>query len=242
MFDAGRSAFADGRYQDALQRWEVAFRLSGRPAIRYNLGLAHERLGHAEEAIAAFDNYLKWDTEGARSAEVRAKIQTLRSILKAPSDTGPSPATPPPAEPAPAEVEGEAEPMPERVSDDRPFAETQVPQDASADGAAVLPWVLIGTGSALVTGSLITGAVAKGAESDLREMCQGNVCAQTLRDKRDDANTYALVTDVLWISGALAASVGIALLIFDGGGSGDTEHDTARLRLAPGGLVLEGTL
>lgn len=85
MFEAGRSAFSDGRYATALQRWEVAFGLSGRPALRYNLGLAHERLGNTSEAITNFESYLKWEPDGERSDEVRSKLESLRASLRAPS-------------------------------------------------------------------------------------------------------------------------------------------------------------
>jgi len=238
MFEAGRTAFDAGRYDDALQRWEVAFRLSGRPAVRYNLGLAHERLGQIDEAIAAFDNYLKWDSDGQRAAEVRGKLQTLRSMRGAserPHQHSRAAAPPPAASSAPVEPAPAPEPQPVAES---PVLDVE-PASPPGSGVTVLGWVLVGGGAAMLAGSLLTGAAALAAEDDLETGCTDRVCAQTLSETADDANTYALITDVLWIGGAVIAGTGITLLLLD---DGEPDQLSARLRLAPGALVIEGTL
>ena len=79
LFQAGRVAFEAGRYEDALDRWNTAYGLSGQPRLRYNIGLAAERLGRIDEAIAAFESYIKWEPDGVRSDEVRAKLTTLKA-------------------------------------------------------------------------------------------------------------------------------------------------------------------
>lgn len=80
MFAAGKAAFDAGRYQDALERWDIAYGLSGRPALHWNRGLAYERLNKADKAIEAFRNYLKWpNTPQAQAEDARARIAALES-------------------------------------------------------------------------------------------------------------------------------------------------------------------
>lgn len=237
MFEAGRAAFDDGRYGDALDRWEIAFRLSGRPAIRYNLGLAHERLGQVDEAIAAFENYLKWDSKGARAEEVRAKLQDLRIEQRSRIDGGEG-AKPVQAPPAGAQPTSVAEPQPGPAVEPEPGASAATEHSVDG-GTAWVPWVVMGVGTAALLTSVWTGSVATSAADDLEAQCTGGVCPQTLRDTRDEANTYALATDVLWITGAVAVGVGVGLWLA-GGGDGDTAG--ARLELVPSGLRLSGLL
>lgn len=64
-------------------------------------------------------------------------------------------------------------------------------------------------GVALLGTSLITGLSAKSKEDRLARECDaGQVCDPSLASVKDGADTLALVTDVLWISGAVAAGVG----------------------------------
>ena len=57
-FEAGRIAYADARYGDALPYFMRAYELSPRPKLLYHIGVCHDRLGHDEEALDAFEQYL----------------------------------------------------------------------------------------------------------------------------------------------------------------------------------------
>jgi hypothetical protein len=71
-----------------------------------------------------------------------------------------------------------------------------------------MPWVLVGVGGAAVVTSIFTGLSASGDADDLQAACSGlDPCPTRYRELRDDAETMALVTDVLWISGS-ALTVG----------------------------------
>jgi hypothetical protein len=93
-----------------------------------------------------------------------------------------------------------------------------------------LPWVLGGSGVALLGASLITGLSANSKENRLEDECSGagadgkRECDPSLEGVRDSAKTLALVTDVLWITGVVAAGVGVTLFVIDDGG---TESGTA---------------
>jgi tetratricopeptide (TPR) repeat protein len=117
------------------------------------------------------------------------------------AETGPA-ATPPPAP---------AEPAP--------------PPDSSAATYGPWPYVLGGTGAALLGTSLVTGLMANSKASKLERECDddGN-CDPSLQGTKDSAESLALATDVLWISGLIVAGAGVTLFILD---ESDDETGTA---------------
>ena len=58
LFIAGRDAFEAGRFETALDQWQKAYELSRRPGLQHNIGLAHDRLRHDDQALTAFKAYL----------------------------------------------------------------------------------------------------------------------------------------------------------------------------------------
>ena len=55
LFEAGRQAFTDGRFEDALQRFSQSYELSHRAELLFNIGQAADRLRRDAEALAAFE-------------------------------------------------------------------------------------------------------------------------------------------------------------------------------------------
>ncbi len=111
-FEAGRVAFADARYDDALSYFERAHELSGRHQLLYNIGLCHDRLGRDVEALESFEQYLVAAPEAHNRAEVEQRIETARLRIErtaeeAAEDVAPPPPPPPPAaDPAPWAITG----------------------------------------------------------------------------------------------------------------------------------------
>ena len=91
---------------------------------------------------------------------------------------------------------------------------------SGASDFGVWPWVLGGGGAALLGASLVTGILAASKADQLDRECDGDDCPASLEDVRDSGQTLATATDVLWITGALAAGAGITLFLLD---DGDTE-------------------
>lgn len=80
-FERGREAFEQANYEGALVLFRHAYRLSGRPALQYNIGVAADRLQREQEALEAFQHYLE-ETEGpTREAEVRGRIDALQESI-----------------------------------------------------------------------------------------------------------------------------------------------------------------
>ncbi len=87
----------------------------------------------------------------------------------------------------------------------------------SADRASTtgpLPYALLASGAGLVVAGAITGLLALDADRDVTEACPAREnCDPSLRARRDDAVTLALVTDVL--VGAGVASLGSGWLLLE---------------------------
>lgn len=78
-FVSGVSYFDQGRYDRALEEFNEAHRVSGRAAFLYNIGVCHERLGHREAAIEAYEQYLAAEPNAAERATTLERIRVLRA-------------------------------------------------------------------------------------------------------------------------------------------------------------------
>lgn len=81
LFEAGRAAFDQGRYQDALEYFDRSYQLSRRPQLLYNLGQVHDRLRHDDEALQALTQYLKQVPGASNRQEVEHRIQALKQAM-----------------------------------------------------------------------------------------------------------------------------------------------------------------
>lgn len=77
LFEAGREAYVDEKYQDALNYFQQSHELSGRPQLLFNVGQAADRLGQSERAAEAFRGYLAAVPDAGNRAEVEARIAEL---------------------------------------------------------------------------------------------------------------------------------------------------------------------
>jgi tetratricopeptide (TPR) repeat protein len=81
-FERGRAAFENADYERALVYFRHAYRLSGRPELQYNIGVAADRLQREDEALEAFERYLADAQSPPREAEVRERIGALRASIE----------------------------------------------------------------------------------------------------------------------------------------------------------------
>lgn len=154
LFEAGRAAFADGRYEDSLGYFDRAYALTHRAELLYNIGTANDRLRHDAEALAAFESYVRELPNAPNTREVEGRMRVLRASL-AETSTTPSDAEPP-------TVSVEPEPQPPAVVATSAPAPSQ-PQHESDIGVAGewWFWTLIG---AVVVGGVVT-AIVLGTQS-----------------------------------------------------------------------------
>ena len=227
-FKVGKSLYESGRFAEAAVEWHRAFELSQRVELLYNVYVAYRDASDLPRAIDALRRYLQGaELDDATRQNLQARLRAMEEANSkgpvvavtpsatpaAPSATEPAPAAQPTAEPAPPE------PTP-----------ASAPAQATAsrsDDPSIAPYVLLGVGGALVIGAAVTGAIVLGNEKDLEDGCPALGCSGENADKLDRTRTLAVVTDVLWISGVVAAGMGTALLLFSGDGDAGAERDAA---------------
>jgi len=221
-FDAGRAAYAEGRFDAAVLEFRRAYVLSGRFALLFNIGMAELRAGNDSAALTAFEGYRRQAPADAPDlGQVEERIRVLRGMGVVPDEA----TIPPP--PAEDEPEAEAETPP-------PLATLPAEEPRS-----VAPLLVIGSGAALVvTGGVLMGLGAVRAR-DVTDAPTGSHWT----DVQDTADRAKL----LW---GLGLGVGIAGLAAVGGGatwsivrrgSSDAEPAvTANLRIGAGFVALEG--
>jgi tetratricopeptide (TPR) repeat protein len=82
LFEQGRRAFEEGRFTQALEDFEGAYSLSGRPELLYDVGLAADRLREDARALEAFEGYLAATEASAEVAGQRAQVESRVAALK----------------------------------------------------------------------------------------------------------------------------------------------------------------
>lgn len=100
LFEAGRIAFRDGRFEEAREHFQRSYDLSRRAELLYNIASAEDRLRNDEAALSGFELYLREVPDAPNRAEVEARIGVLRAALaesrpapspgEAPSSSGPN--------------------------------------------------------------------------------------------------------------------------------------------------------
>lgn len=185
-FARGSDNYNGARYQEALQDFLEAASLYASPDFQYNIGLCYEKLDKAEEAIRAFETYLKTKKDVPDRANVEDRIRRLRAEL----ERGPEPEPGPTPTPAPTRDRS------------RPLV---------ISGAA-----LTAVGAAIAIGGGIgLGVAAKGKSDQLDDIQGGNPDGRTFaqaQQVQDQGKALELGQIVIAAAGGAVAIVGVALL------------------------------
>jgi tetratricopeptide (TPR) repeat protein len=212
-FRIGSEAYAAGRYTQAIAEFTQAEELRPLPALEFNIGRCHDRLGNWRLAAEAYQRYLDRAPDAEDADEVRTRIAILKQRLR---ERAPAVANP-----------VESEPFPNRPA----LAPRSV--EPRTNGVRAAAWAVGGVALALgITGAVLVGTVAPDFD-DLQSACRIRRCSSSdwsALEARANAG-YAL----LGLAGA-AAIADVILWSVDGRRRGAR----AWLAPAPGGLALAG--
>jgi tetratricopeptide (TPR) repeat protein len=117
--ERGAQLYDAGQYEEALAAFEDAASTYASPDFQFNIGLCHERLGHYDVAIRAYEVYLRNKPDAPDRSSVEHRIALLRQLAdregeeenqendaivvpRVEPDGGDPPADPPVIHPAPA--------------------------------------------------------------------------------------------------------------------------------------------
>ena len=211
LFEQGKKAYQEGRFEDAVKLLEEARAIHAEPVLLYNLARAREGMGQFDSAIVAYEQYLREAGNIPDRGALEAKVANLKRDLEekqrlaAERDAAmrlPDPPKKPPPEPPPPDTGRTPSPW---------------------------PWVVAGVGAAgLAIGGGI-GALAL-AKNDDAEAATVQSEAFTLRSEAED---YALGSTIALIAGGAVLAGGAIWGIVDLT-SGGSDRPAAALWIGPG--------
>jgi len=172
LFRAGRSAFEDERYTEALEHFRGAYRLSGRAELLYNVGESADRAGLIDDAVTAFEAFLAADPEATRRREVEARLRNLRRLQSQ---------APPPDMDAFEDALAE-----ENAARDEPIVVVAPPvvEDPEVDDSRRRPWWVVGVAGAVVAAVAVGLAIGLSGRETFGSGAEGDAVLHALEMAR----------------------------------------------------------
>lgn len=126
-FSAASSYFSVGDYERALGEFDLAYQLSHRPALLYNISMCHERLGALANAVAYMERYLaEAETVPEREVMQERLANMRRRLADAAAEPVVEPVVQPGVEPG---IEPAVEPVVEPASEPGEVLEPEVAEN-----------------------------------------------------------------------------------------------------------------
>jgi len=212
LFEAGRSAFTDGRFNEALAHFQRSYELSHRPELLFNIGVTLDRLRRDREALESFEAYLREVPDAANRAEIEGRIQVIQRNLGGGATNG----------------EGTANGA---AGDGRPGADT---------GGGGRLWTWVAGGAAVVFGGVSLGfwLAAGSSLSDLESTC-GATGGCTQQEVDDSGGPMQDTLAGVFLGLSLASAAGAAVLFFVEGPE-ERDETTPVVGIGPGSVSLSG--
>ncbi len=222
-FRRAKDLYGSGNYREALTELEAARKLDpNAKELVFNVGIVHEKLGHYDEAIAAFQGYVTMETV---TAQERAKAESIITRIEGAKRTAA-------AEAPKTEETHPSAPPPVPAESAQPHAE---PRRGRMDG---LTMAAAGVAAAGVAVGTIFGVRALAIRPD-GFVAGRDGTYETLQARTDEAHTSAIVADVGFAVGALAA-LAAAYVYFGRTKEPSPTTKTARGPLGAGGVSAFG--
>jgi tetratricopeptide (TPR) repeat protein len=188
-YELGQAAYNAADYDAALGHFQEAASLYGSPDFQYNIGLCYEKLDKPEEAIRAFEVYLRAKPTAEDRAQVEDRIAEQRERLATKQQGGSDDAS---------------------DGDDR---DPPPPPPGKNDGRALVisGAVLLGVGAALgLAGGIGFGVAAKRRSDDLDDVQSGGNPGDVTFAEAQDLESEGKRFETLQIAtAAVGAAIGI---------------------------------
>lgn len=224
LYQAGRIAFDQGRFESALDYFQRSYELSGRPALLFNIGSAADRLRRDAVALDAFERYLEAVPDSPDAASVRARIEVLRAAIAA-DRAAPQPDDDP---------EDEPEPTDEPYLDPEPVIDYGVAPISKKRRA--LGWIFTSAGAAVTFTGFALFAVGQVKRSDIENAVPGTRWSDV--EASQNADAFTATGAVFTLVGLGTAATGMVFLL-----KRDAAPAARALKVSPGigGLSLSGS-
>jgi tetratricopeptide (TPR) repeat protein len=216
-FAKGTRAYSAGDFETALTSFERAYQLTGSPDLLYNIATVSDRMRLDEEALEAYEGYLRARPKTADREHVESRIEVLREAIETRRR---------------AEIEAEIEARQAaieaaaRVKAERPLTEYVGPGPG--------PWITIGVGSA----TLVAGAVFFGLgqrDQNMVEDAEPGSSYSSVEEMAERAPRRTKAGIALMAVGGAGVLGGVIWQI-----TGGHEEAIPEVSIGPGGVVVKG--
>jgi tetratricopeptide (TPR) repeat protein len=186
----GRAAYERGDFREAVALYEKAYALEDSPTLLFNMGRCYEALATERDlrlAVEKYEAYLAATKNAPDREAVKRRIEALREQVRVLENARLAAVAPPPAAPAPGPA-----PAPAPPTEDGP-------------AASPWPWVLAGSGGAVLTTGAIFGALALSTHDEAVASPSG----EEAMDLEATASTFSTAATVMLVAGAAMAVGGV---------------------------------
>jgi len=208
-FERALRSYREGRFDASISILRRLIESEPEPVLWYNLARSYEGKGELVEAAEAYERYLLEDPEARDRGAIERRIESLRQQIE------------------------EREAMAERERRLRDAAARPAAGAPESNVAwTVLPWVVTGVGLAGIATGIGFGVLAKNREGD----AQAEPRQIEAGDLANEAETFATVSNVGFVAGAVLAVGGASWLIV----ASAIDDDDISLSLSPTSVTLRG--
>lgn len=218
-FRLGQAHYENGEFAEAAAQFEEAYRLSGRARLLYNAYLAYRDMQDLPNSARTLRRFLQEGTDLSASErdQLQARLEAIERVMaeSAAEPSEPQPTTQPQTETQPVATTAQTPPVATPTAGGEVTVEPAPVRDGGGGfSPSPVGFIVGGAGVALVVGAIVTGVMSSGDLSTLEERCPMDRCPDDpeLRDAQSRGATLATVTDVLWITGAVAIAAGVTLV------------------------------
>ena len=240
LYDNGAILYEEGRYEDAIEAWLEAYRISERSLLLFNIANAQERVGLWREALETLNRYRAFAPAGERDVLDRRMANIERRVKEQEAVEAEQRAV----EEEEARQAEEARAAEEAAAEEAASNATGPAKGGTAGGARPPR----GFGAGLLIGGL-AGAGAGGGLSalslvkrqEIEALCKpaGDAlfCPQTVAPLEAEEAQFSLAGDIALIAGGAVAGTGLILVIVD---AATGRRSAVHVVPTPGGIAVAG--
>ncbi len=203
-YKLGEELYHRSDYEGALKQFGQSHKHSKKPALLFNIARCYESLGRHQDAIEAFEGYLKSNPENTE--QVRARVANLQRLVdrkRAEQQNKDEAARQRQAREA--ERQRQAEPK-------RAAPRTDTKRTDTKRGSPLLGWIVAGSGGALIVTSVVFGILAADKASKLEDAASRHEPYADHRLTEDQGQASQAVQVITLIAGGAALASGAVLL------------------------------
>ncbi|MBC7171459.1 MAG: hypothetical protein H5U40_03485 [Polyangiaceae bacterium] len=164
LFEAAREAYGAAEYERALEYFQRAYELSGRPALLFNIAQSAERTRDDDRALASYELFIEADPDSEFREQAERRVSLLRAhAAEVAAAAEPGPSTEPAGQPSP---EGAAQARESRGG-------------TRGRGAAI---ALLGGGAAAATAGTVLLVLSQRSRSAVEDAPDGTVWSDVESD------------------------------------------------------------